>query len=83
VERVYGVSTAPGGRRGGRVSRSAGRRAAWGCWLLADASRLAGNVGAVRRFALIQGWRRASADDPVPEWQKGGMGLAVSALAAW
>src|SRR5215472_7580592 len=41
------------------MSRSAGCRAGWAGGSLADAIRLAGQVAAVGRFAMIVGWRRA------------------------
>src|SRR5215467_1457508 len=61
------VSTAARGGRGGRMSWSAGCRAGWAGGSLADAIRLAGQVAAVERFAMIVGWRRASVYDPATE----------------
>src|SRR5215467_10177949 len=49
------------------MSWSAGCRAGWAGGSLADAIRLAGQVAAVERFAMIVGWRRASAYDPATE----------------
>src|SRR5215469_10395573 len=68
------VSTAARGGRGGRMSRSAGCRAGWAGGSLADAIRLAGQVAAVGRFAMIVGWRRASGYDPATERRKRRMG---------
>jgi hypothetical protein len=65
------------------MSRSAGCRAGWAGGWLADAIRLAGQVAAVGRFAMILGWRRASAYDLATERRKRGMGSGVWALAAW
>jgi hypothetical protein len=62
------------------MSRSAGCRAGWAGGWLADAIRLAGQVAAVGRFAMIVGWRRASAYDPATERGKRGMGSGVWAL---
>src|SRR5215467_11634534 len=49
------------------MSWSAGCRAGWAGGSLADAIRLAGQVAAVERFAMIVGWRRASVYDPATE----------------
>jgi len=59
------------------MSRSADCRAGWAGGSLADAIRLTGQVAAVGRFAMILGWRRASAYDPATERRKRGMGFEL------
>src|ERR1700730_15490789 len=64
------------------MRQSAGGRAAWARWSLAEAIRLAGHVAAVGRFPMILWRHRASGEDPATERRKGGMGSEGWALAA-